>query len=154
MPSGWGLCMNYRWNSLPFTSSWPWGWSSWGACFKEARSYDCLFSQENHEALWPTSKNITDRLRSYRAAWNIIGKGNALEVGRWKNNRRENSHHPFRWREYAILRFRHMRGLQKFVSIHSSVFNHFNTERHLISRITYKVQRETAFVEWRQLRAA
>ncbi|MEH6404139.1 MAG: IS6 family transposase [Sneathiella sp.] len=94
---------------------------------------------------------VTDRLRSYRAAMKIIGNENTQEVGRWKNNRCENSHLPFRRREHAMLCFRHMRSLQKFVSIHSSVFNHFNKERHLISRNTYKVQREAALVEWRQL---
>jgi putative transposase len=97
---------------------------------------------------------VTDRLRSYRAAMKVIGNGNAQEVGRWKNNRCENSHLPFRRREYAMLRFRHMRSLQKFVSIHSSIFNHFNKDRHLNSRKTYKVQREAALIEWQQLCAA
>ena len=97
---------------------------------------------------------VTDRLRSYRAAMKVIGNGNAQEVGRWKNNRCENSHLPFRRREYAMLRFRHMRSLQKFVSIHSSIFNHFNKDRYLNSRKTYKVQREAALIEWQQLCAA
>ena len=97
---------------------------------------------------------VTDRLRSYRAAMKVIGNGNAQEVGRWKNNRCENSHLPFRRREYAMLRFRHIRSLQKFVSIHSSIFNHFNKDRYLNSRKTYKVQREAALIEWQQLCAA
>jgi putative transposase len=97
---------------------------------------------------------VTDRLRSYRAAMKIIGNQADQEVGRWKNNRCENSHLPFRRREYAMLRFRHMRSLQKFVSILASVFNHFNKVRHLNSRDTYKVQREAALVEWQQLCAA
>jgi len=97
---------------------------------------------------------VTDRLRSYRAAMKVIGNAAIQEVGQWKNNRCENSHLPFRRREHAMLRFRNMRSLQKFVSIHSSVFNHFNKERHLNSRDTYKVQREAALVEWRQLCAA
>ena len=96
----------------------------------------------------------TDRLRSYRAVMKVIGNDNAQDVGRWKNNRCENSHLPFRRREYAMLRFRHMRSLQKFVSIHSSIFNHFNKDRHLNSRKTYKVQREAALIEWQQLCAA
>ena len=94
---------------------------------------------------------VTDRLRSYRAAMKIIGNETTQEVGRWKNNRCENSHLPFRRREYAMLKFRRMRSLQKFVSIHCSVFNHFNKERHLNSRDTYKVQRQAALVEWQQL---
>ena len=97
---------------------------------------------------------VTDRLKSYRAAMKIIGNESTQEVGRWKNNRCENSHLPFRRREYAMLKFRRMRSLQKFASIHSSVFNHFNKERHLNSRDTYKVQREAALVEWQQLCAA
>jgi len=94
---------------------------------------------------------VTDRLRSYRATMKLIGNNQIQEVGRWLNNRCENSHLPFRRREYAMLRFRHMRSLQKFVSIHASVFNHFNKERHLYSRNTYKVQRQAALVEWQQL---
>ncbi|MDP7100835.1 MAG: IS6 family transposase [Rhodospirillales bacterium] len=97
---------------------------------------------------------VTDKLPSYRAALKMIGNANLQKLGRWVNNRAENSHLPFRRREYAMLKFRRMRSLQKFVSIHSSVFNHFNKERHLNSRVTYKVQREAALVEWQQLCAA
>jgi putative transposase len=97
---------------------------------------------------------VTDRLKSYRAAMKNIGNERTQEVGRWKNNRCENSHLSFRRREYAMLKFRQMRSLQKFVSIHSSVFNHFNKERHLNSRDTFKVRREAAPVEWQQLCAA
>ena len=97
---------------------------------------------------------VTDRLKSYRAAMKIIGNETTQEVGRWKNNRCENSHLPFRRREYAMLKFRRMRSLQKFVSIHASVFNNFNKERHLNSRDTYKVQRQAALIEWQQLCAA
>ena len=97
---------------------------------------------------------VTDKLRSYRAAMKLIGNGNTQEVGRWVNNRCENSHLPFRRREYAMLRFRRMRSLQKFVSIHASIFNHFNKERHLNSRAILKLQRDAAIAEWRQLCAA
>ena len=97
---------------------------------------------------------VTDRLGSYRAAMNLIGNDKVQEIGRWLNNRCENLHLPFRRREQAMVRFRHMRSLQKFISIHSSVFNHFNKERHLNSRDTFKVQREAALTEWRRLCAA
>ncbi|MDP6260000.1 MAG: IS6 family transposase [Rhodospirillales bacterium] len=97
---------------------------------------------------------VTDRLRSYRAAMRLIGNEAAQEVGRWLNNRAENSHLSFRRREYAMLKFRQMRSLQKFVSIHSSVFNHFNKERHLTDRENYKLQRNAALAEWQQLCAA
>ena len=97
---------------------------------------------------------VTDKLPSYRAALKMIGNAGIQETGRWVNNRCENSHLPFRRREYAMLKFRRMRSLQKSVSIHASIFNHFNKERHLNSRDRYKVQREAALVEWQQLCAA
>ena len=51
--------------------------------------------------------------------------------------------------ERAMLRFRRMHKLQKFSSVHPPVHNHFNQERHLISRQDYKAQRSAAFAEWR-----
>ena len=74
---------------------------------------------------------VTDKLRSYGAAIKVIGNIDRQETGRWLNNRAENSHLPFRRRERAMLRFRQMRSLQKFVAVQSSVYNHFNLERHL-----------------------
>ena len=91
---------------------------------------------------------VTDRLRSYRAAMNLIGNEKIQETGRWLNNRCENSHLPFRRREYAMLKFRRLRSLQKFVSLHASVHNHFNHERHLNNRETFKLQRNAALAEW------
>ena len=77
---------------------------------------------------------ITDRLRTYGAALKDLGCGDDREMGRWCNNRAENSHLPFRRRERAMLRFRRMRSPQKFASVHASVHNHFPTERHLQNR--------------------
>jgi len=54
----------------------------------------------------------------------------------------------------VMLQFRLERSLQKFASINASIFNHFNMERHLISRDTFKVQREATLLEWQQLCAA
>jgi len=39
---------------------------------------------------------VTDRFRSYGAAMKLIGNVDKQEVGRWKNNRAEKSHLPFR----------------------------------------------------------
>ena len=95
----------------------------------------------------------TDRLRSYKAAMKEIGNADKQDVGRWANNRAENSHQPFRRRERAMLRFRRMKTLQKFASVHGSVHNHFNQERHLISRQEYKSRRSAALAEWKALMA-
>ncbi len=97
---------------------------------------------------------VTDKLRSYSAAMNVIGNSGRQETGRWLNNRAENSHLPFRRRERAMLRFRQMRSLQKFATVHFSVHNHFNQERHLNSRENYKLTRTAALAEWRQLCSA
>ena len=91
----------------------------------------------------------TDGLRSYRAAMKELTIIDRQEVGRWANNRAENSHQPFRRRERAMLRFRRMKTLQTFASVHGTVHNHFNQERHLVSRTTYKERRSAALAEWR-----
>jgi len=110
---------------------------------------------------------VTDKLRSYGAAMKAIGNLKKQETGRWINNRSENSHPlpgsglfashekgPFRRRERAMLRFRRMRSLQKFVAVPASIHNHFNLERHFYSRVNFKLNRNAALSEWRQLGAA
>ena len=94
---------------------------------------------------------VTHKLRSYGAAMKVVGNADKQETGRWLNNLADNSHQPFRRRERAMIRFRRMRTLQKFVSAHSSVHNHFNRERHLYSRENFKLNRAAALAEWRQL---
>jgi putative transposase len=41
--------------------------------------------------------------------------------------------------------------LQKFSAVHAQVHNHFNQERHLIDRQTYKERRSEAFSERRSV---
>ena len=97
---------------------------------------------------------VTDKLRSYGAAMKVIGNADRQETGRWLNNRAENSHLPFRRRERAMLRYRRLRSLQKFVSVHASVHNHFNQERSLCSRKNFKLIRTADLSEWQQLGVA
>jgi putative transposase len=52
-----------------------------------------------------------------------------------------------------MLRSRQMKSLQKFASVHSSLHNHFNSERHLVDRQTYKLRRSAALAEWQSLMA-
>ncbi len=96
---------------------------------------------------------VTDRLRSYRAAMNVIGNAADQECGRWLNNRAENSHQPFWRREGAMSKLRDVKTLQKFVSIHASIHNLSNLDRHLNSRETLEQYRAAAMAEWRQLAA-
>ncbi len=96
---------------------------------------------------------VTDGLKSYPAAMRDLGNLECQEMGIWQNNRVENSHLPFRRRERAMLNFRQLRSLQKFASVHASVHNRFNAERHLTDRQTYKTSRSAALVEWQNLMA-
>lgn len=66
----------------------------------------------------------TNGLRSYGAAMKELGNLEKREVGRRANNRVENSHQPFRRRERAMLRFRQMKTLQQFASVHGAFHNH------------------------------
>ena len=80
-----------------------------------------------------------------------VGNAEKREVGRWANNRVENSHLPFRQRERAMARFRRLRTLQKFPAVHASFHNHFNQDRHLTDRERFKHRRSAALAEWRTL---
>jgi putative transposase len=97
-----------------------------------------------------TQAIVTDDLRSYGAALRALNARSwHAPVRRWKNNRVENCHLPFRRRERAMNRFRRMKTLQKFAAVHASVHNHFPQERHLVSRKIYKERRSAALAEWR-----
>jgi putative transposase len=46
-----------------------------------------------------------------------------------------------------------MKSRQKFASVHAGRHNHFNSERHLVDRETYKLCRSVALAVWQSLRA-
>ena len=94
---------------------------------------------------------VTDRLRSYTAAMRELGNADRQECGHKLNNRAENSHLPFRRRERAMARFRRMKTLQKFSSVHAQVHNHFSQERHIVSRKIYRERRSAALAEWQSV---
>jgi putative transposase len=50
-----------------------------------------------------------------------------------------------------MQRFRQMKSLQNFASLHASIHNHFNQDRHLVDRKTFKASRSAALVEWQIL---
>jgi len=87
----------------------------------------------------------TDALKSYPAALADLGCKDKQEIGRWANNRVENSHLPYRRRERAMLRFRQMKTLQKCASVRASLHNHFNQERETSG---CKERRSAALAEW------
>ena len=52
-----------------------------------------------------------------------------------------------------MSKFRDVKTLQKFASVHASIHNHFNLDRHLNSRSVFKQNRSAALAAWRQLAA-
>ncbi len=52
-----------------------------------------------------------------------------------------------------MAKFRDIKTLQKFASVHASIHNHFNQDDPLNRRNIFKQNRATALAEWRQLAA-
>ena len=101
----------------------------------------------------PAKATVADGRKSYPAALKDLCAAGKQVSGRWANNRVENSHLPFRRRERATQRLRQMKTLQKFSSVHAAFHNHFNQDRHLISREHYRARRSAALAEWQIIAA-
>ncbi len=52
-----------------------------------------------------------------------------------------------------MAKFGNVKTLQKFASVHASIHNHFNQDRHLNRRYIFKQNRVAALAEWCQLAA-
>lgn len=100
------------------------------------------------------SSVVTDKLRSYSAALRELGLADKHETGGRKNNRAENSHKPVRRRERVMQRFKSPGSAQRFLSIHATVYNIFNIQRHLIPRNILRQFRDEAMKEWQKATAA
>ncbi len=97
---------------------------------------------------------VTDKLPSYSAALRELGLSRRHDFGGRKNNRAENSHQPVRRRERKMQRFKSAGSAQRFLSVRSSIYNLFNTQRHLISRKTLRLFRGEAVMTWKTVTAA
>jgi putative transposase len=92
---------------------------------------------------------VTDGLRSYRNSGSTRGRRRiaGLTTGpRTHTNRSDDE-------SERCCDFAGMKTLQKFAAVHGTVHNHFNQERHLTSRETYKQNRSDALAEWKSLMA-
>ena len=92
---------------------------------------------------------VTDKLRSYAAAFRRLRLSCPHEQGLRRNNRAENSHQAVRRRERKLQRFKSARSAQRFLSMHAAVHNIFNLQLHLVSRSTLRIFRAEAASEWR-----
>jgi transposase-like protein len=97
---------------------------------------------------------VTDKLKSYGAAFRDLRLSHLHDSGHRLNNRAESSHVPIRRRERKMQRFKSQRSAQRFVSIHGPIYNLFNVQRHLISRRTLRIFRNQAMAEWQTVTSA
>ena len=91
---------------------------------------------------------VTDKLRSYGAAFRDLHLTCRHDQGLRKNNRAENSHQVVRRRERKMQRFKSAASAQRFLSMHAAVHNTFNHQRHLISPSTLRIFRAEAAAQW------
>ncbi|MCH8861652.1 MAG: IS6 family transposase [Proteobacteria bacterium] len=97
---------------------------------------------------------VTDKLKSYSAAFRYLRLSHIHETGHRLNNMAESSHVPIRRRERKMQRFKSQRSAQRFLSTHGPIYNLFNIHRHLISRRTLRTFRSQAMAEWQTVTTA
>jgi putative transposase len=97
---------------------------------------------------------VTDKLRSYAAAFRRLRLTCPHEQGLRRNNRAENSHQAVRRRERKLQRFKSARSAQRFLSMHAAVYNTFYLQGHLVSRSTLRIFRAEATAHWQSAVAA
>ena len=91
---------------------------------------------------------VTDKLPSYGAALRELNLSRHHDFGGRKNNRSENSHLLVRQRARRMQRFQSPGSVQRFLSVHASIYNTFYVQRHLISRKTLRQFRSEAMNTW------
>jgi putative transposase len=96
-------------------------------------------------------KIVTDKLRSYGVAHRELMPSTIHDSSQYANNRAELSHQPTRVRERGMRRFKSIIQAQRFLGVHSAVYNLFNLGRHLISASHYRLFRMRAFASWRSV---
>ncbi len=94
---------------------------------------------------------ITDKLRSYGAAYKAMGLTFEHRQPKGLNNRAENPHQPTRVREKVMRRFRSPRQLQRFCSAHDCVSNLFAHCRYHANAAAKRVLRFQAMTRWQQI---
>jgi transposase-like protein len=133
----------------------------WRAIDREGEILDSLIQPRRNKAAalklmrkllkkqgYAPSVLVTDKLPSYGAARRELGLSPRHEHGLRKNNRAENSHQLVRRREQKMQGFKSAGSAQRFLSIHSAVYNTFTLQRHLISRRTLRLFRAYAAEQW------
>jgi len=93
---------------------------------------------------------VTDKLRSYAAAFRDLGVTARHHQARWRNNRIEGSHVYVRRRERRMQGFKSPGAAQRFLSLHAATYNAFNSRRHLTGAAEHRNRRDRACGAWRE----
>jgi len=94
-------------------------------------------------------KIVTDKLRSYGIVHRELVPDTIHDTSQYANNRAELSHQPTRVRERGMRRFKSIVQAQRFLGVHSAMYNLFNLGRHLVSANHYRLFRTRAFASWK-----
>jgi putative transposase len=97
---------------------------------------------------------VTDRNRSYGAAFDQLGLLVDHVRDKRANNRIESSYVPVRLRERKRQGFRSACSAQRFLSMHAETYNLFNVGRHLMSAEVHRIYRAEALATWSGISAA
>ena len=94
---------------------------------------------------------ITDKLKSFGAARKDVMPSVVHCQNRYANNLAEASHQQTRQRERQMRRFKSPRQAQRFLSAHGPINNLFRCGRHLMGAAHYRLFRDRAFDQWREV---
>jgi putative transposase len=92
---------------------------------------------------------VTDKLRSYGAAKRDVVPAVEHRSHKGLNNRAENSHVPLRKLERMMQIFRSPGGLQRFVSVFSTLRNLFVPPHQKCSALSIHIRRLRALAQWK-----
>src|SRR5829696_5073515 len=99
---------------------------------------------------WHLDERVTDKCPAYGAALRTLKLTRAAHTRRKRANyRAESSHVPVRRRERKLQGFKSPRAAQRFLSLHTAIYNVFTVPRHLVSARTHRLFRAEAFEAWR-----
>ncbi len=110
------------------------------------RFFRRLLKGQGREPRWL----VTDKLRSYDAAYREVMPTVEHINHVYANNRAEVSHQPTRQQEYHMRGFASSTQAQRFLTLHGLTSNLFRLGRHLMQAVNYRLLRSQAFLVWKE----
>ena len=102
----------------------------------------------------PPWQLVTDKLKSYPAAHREVFPSVEHRTGQHENNRAEVSHQHTREKESQLRCFKSVAQAQRLLAVHGQVQNLFRVGRNLLKARHYRLLRNRAFADWREVTSA